>query len=112
MSRPKEIDRGPVTAETLARKERIRELEKIIARKEPITIDEYKQLLYEIRKNYLAALAVRSVQGTVSQTGAMINILDKVHWLIDSIEGKEAPPEDFEIKVKVEYDLPLPDEDA
>jgi len=100
------------TPETLARQARIKELEAIIAREEYLTPDEYKGLLREILKNSTASLAIKTVQAANGGTGALINIIEKVHYLLDSVEGKEAPPEDHEIVLRVEYDLPLPEKDA
>lgn len=87
---------------TLARKKRINELEELLARRNKLTDDEYLELLHEIRKNYTVSLAMLSVRCTTAGTGATINVIDKVHWLIDNIEGKdiEKPDgDDFTVNV-------------
>lgn len=89
---------------TARRKKRIAELEEIIARKDRLSDKEYLELLHEIRKNYSAKLAISSVQSTTTGTGAVVNIIDKVHWLIDSIDTKSIErPADDNVSVNVYF---------
>ena len=91
-------------------KKRFFELENLLGNKPYLTHDEYLASLKEIQANYTIALQMRSVIGNVKDTGALTNIIDKVHWLIDSMETKTSVNKDNEVKVKVEFDLGLPED--
>lgn len=69
-------------------KDRKRELEDLINRKKRLTADEYLEILYELQKNATIRLLLLTIQGTTRETGCWLNIMDKVHWLIDSAEKK------------------------
>lgn len=70
------------------REQKIANLDAMIDRQGSLTDEEYLALLQEIRKNYTARLAQISLTTSNSGTGACINIIEKVHWLIDSVETK------------------------
>lgn len=90
---------------------RFKELENLLGSKRSLTPGEYLSALKEIQANYTIALQMRSVIGNVKDTGALTNIIDKVHWLIDSMEGKASINEDNQVRVKVEFDLGLPQDE-
>jgi len=87
---------------------RFNELADLLGRRRQFSSDEYLAALKEIQVNYTTALQMRSVIGNVSDTGAITNIIDKVHWLIDSMENKVAVNKDNEVKVKIDFGLELP----
>lgn len=72
-----------------ARKQRLIELEEILARREKLSDSEYLELLHEVRKNYTVKLAMLSVRMENKDTGGTVNVIDKVHWLIDNMESKD-----------------------
>lgn len=70
------------------RRARLKELEDIVANRSRLTDEEYLDLLHEIRKNYTVKLAMLSVRLDNRETGGTVNVIDKVHWLIDNMESK------------------------
>lgn len=94
------------------RQKRFQELEALIERQEQLTDDEYLALLHECRKNYTSTLVQLSLTSTRSGTGAALNVIDKVHWLIDNMETKtiERPVGD-DINVRVFFQ-PAEDDEA
>jgi hypothetical protein len=90
---------------------RINELDALLARKSRLTTDEYVDLLHEIRKNYLIKLAVLSIEQKVEGTGAVMNIVDKTHWLLDSVQGPEREkygPDVDDGTIRIQYGMELP----
>lgn len=53
-----------------------------------LTTAEYTALLHEVRKNYLLSLAMLSIEGKTKGTGACIHLVEKAHYLLESVEGK------------------------
>ena len=71
---------------------RFKELQQQLSEKQKFdSTDDYLNHLYEIQYNCTIALSMRACIGTTKDSGAFLNILDKVHWLIDSAEKKAAP---------------------
>lgn len=89
------------------RKARLADLEKLLGSAKHISQEEYVRLLREIRHNYTVLMAMRSVTGTTTDTGAYMAIVEKVHYLIDSSEGKPNARIDIQHKVESEKRLEL-----
>lgn len=83
----------------MMRKERIMWLEERLANTDALSSDEYKTLLEEIRKNYTILLSIQSVRGSIKDTGGIVNIIDKVHWLLDSIKEKDDDNKSIDKKI-------------
>jgi len=77
-----------------ARRKRLTELEDLVARRDKLSDQEYLDLLHEIRKNYTVKLAMLSVRLDNRETGGTVNVIDKVHWLIDNMETKHIEKQD------------------
>lgn len=90
---------------------RFNELNILLGCKRSLSNEEYMAALKEIQANYTIALQMRSVLGNVSDTGAITNVIDKIHWLIDSMESKVSVNKDNEVKVKIDFGLDLPDDE-
>ena len=71
------------------RQARMQELEQIIESRDELTTEQYLALLKEIRKNTTAKLTMMTYGSSTSGSGALLNIIDKTHWLIDNVELKD-----------------------
>ncbi len=67
-------------------KKKIDELDDILLNKKRLSRNEYLDALYEIQKNYCVMLLKLSLEMETDGTGACAGVLDKVHWIIDSME--------------------------
>lgn len=76
------------SADIVLRKERMAQLEKRLANPNRLTTKEYSELLHEVQKNYMIMLAILSNAGKTGKTGAYMAMVEKTHYLIDSIERK------------------------
>lgn len=74
-----------------ARHARILELEQRLANPDPLSKEEYIGLLKEIQKNYTIQLTLNSVSGKNKGVGAALTVVDKIHYLVKSIEDKQPP---------------------
>lgn len=81
-------NKGPDPTNVERRRLRIEELNRMLGKPRNIPLDEYKNLLQEARHNYTVLLAIRSVEGKTSDTGAYIHVIEKAHYLLNTIEGK------------------------
>lgn len=89
-------------------KARFNELAELLGKRRRLTAEQYKEALHEIRANYVTALQMRSAIGSTQDSGALMNIIDKVHWLIDSVESSAPGSNDNEPTVNVQYEMTLP----
>jgi hypothetical protein len=89
------------------RKELYNKFQEILLRENRLEPEEYLELLYTIQKNYLCTLAGESLRGEVRGSNAMMFVIEKCHYLIESMVGKELELGDIEIG----YDLQLPIDD-
>ena len=64
----------------------INELNAFLKQQEPLTTKEYLGLLQEIKKNYLVKLTHMSMNGEVKGSVGILTIVERCHWLIDSVE--------------------------
>ena len=71
-----------------ARKERIEYWRERIAEKEYLSDEDYRKLLHEIRTNSAFCLLVKAIHQIDDGVQAYTSCLDKVHWLLDSLERK------------------------
>lgn len=92
----------PISNETTQRRTaRLQELEQLLARKQRLSEPEYLDLLEDIRHNWTVMLAIRAVEGNTKDAVALVSILDKVHWMRDSLMGRKQPATEIEIKHRV-----------
>lgn len=67
---------------------RLRELEARLMDPTALTKEEYSKLLHETKKNYMVMLAMASIERQTKGTGAYIHLIEKTHYLLESVEGK------------------------
>jgi hypothetical protein len=79
-----------ITSEEIleARQERIKELSKLLCDKNSMTPAQFRELLCEIRHNYTVLLAIRSVEGQTSGTGAYMAVIEKTFYMLQAVEGR------------------------
>lgn len=88
-------------------KKRLDQLEALKLRKENLTTEEYLFLLKEILKHSVVNLAMAVIKDEPYNTGAHVNIIDKTHWLIDSVEKiSNDIVNDNNYVISYEYELP------
>lgn len=61
------------------------ELKALRARAGGLSSSEYRAILEEIQKNYVVELGFLALDGIVKGTGALIALVEKVHWMLDSM---------------------------
>ena len=69
-------------------KKRIKELEARLNNSARLTTEEYLEHLHQIRKNCAILLEIQTVKQEPRTTGAWNTLMEKCHWLIDSVESK------------------------
>jgi hypothetical protein len=65
------------------------ELKEVLARRDKLSASEYVNLLLLIQKNYTVSMAIASLGSEVKGSAAMMHVIEKVHFLIDSALGKD-----------------------
>ncbi len=73
---------------SIERYDKIKNLDALIDRKEELSTQEYRGLLHEVQKNYMAKLTEASLNNSLKGSGACMAVIEKIHWLIDSIDKK------------------------
>ena len=86
---------------TEAQQKRIDELRDKLGKVRKLSDDEYKEALQEILAHGTTMLQMRVVAGNTQGTGACINILEKAHWLLDSLRNRDQKPGDDPYTVNV-----------
>jgi hypothetical protein len=75
-------------------KKRIQELNELMHRSKRLSTEEYIDLLLEVRDKNIVELAILANQRIQKGTGSIINILEKVHYLVDSAGGSNKADND------------------
>ena len=86
------------------RRDRIKELSKLLCDRGRMTREQFKELLYETRHNYAVLLAIRSIEGQTSGTGSYMTIIEKAFYMLETIEGR-APKSQVEVTHKVNGEI-------
>lgn len=84
------------------RAQRLRELEKMLNKARHLSREEFATLLRETRNNYAILLAMKAVAGVTKDSGAYLNVIEKVHYILESIEGKPTARIDIQHKIQNE----------
>lgn len=84
------------------RAQRLRELEKMLNKARHLSREEFAALLRETRNNYAILLAMKAVAGITKDSGAYLNVIEKVHYILESIEGKPTARIDIQHKIQNE----------
>lgn len=86
-------------------KKRIKELEARLNNRARLTTEEYLEHLHQIRKNCAILLEIQTVKQEPRTTGAWNTLMEKCHWLIDSVESKGSAEKEIVVRFATKEEL-------
>jgi hypothetical protein len=87
-------------------KKRIKELEARLNNAARLTTEEYLEHLHQIRKNCAILLEIQTLRQEPRTTGAWHTLMEKCHYLIDSVEGpKDDTPKELIVRFATKKEL-------